>query len=135
MSKAIQAYHRLPAVARHIVASLHGYGLRRWRYGSETEALVREARERETWDAARWREWQQSKLADVLKRACSLVPGYREKWQHRRSAGDSSSPLVLSNWPVLSKEELRQNPGAFLAEGISNKRLRVEHTSGTTGTP
>jgi phenylacetate-CoA ligase len=41
----------------------------------------------------------------------------------------------LSNWPVLSKDELRSNPVAFVVEDVPKTRLRVEHTSGTTGTP
>jgi phenylacetate-CoA ligase len=135
MSRAIQIYHRLPAFARFAAASLRGFQLRQWRYGPETELLVREALERETWDAGRWQEWQQSSLARMLKHASEDVPYYREAWQRRQTTGEMRSPLLLQNWPVLSKETLRLNPKSFIAEGVSTNRLRVEHTSGTTGTP
>jgi phenylacetate-CoA ligase len=131
----LKAYHRLPPFARHVVASARGYQLRRWRYGAETDALARAARQRETWSAGRWQEWQDEKLLALLKRAVESVPFYREKWEELRAKDASRSVLVLKDWPVLSKEELRRNPTAFVAGDVSKRRLRVEHTSGTTGTP
>jgi phenylacetate-CoA ligase len=131
----LKAYHRLPPFARDMAASARGYQLRRWRYGAETDALTRAARERETWSAGRWQEWQDEKLLALLKRAVESVPFYREKWEVLRAKDPRRSVLVLNDWPVLSKEELRRNPTAFLAGDVSKRRLRVEHTSGTTGTP
>ena len=53
----LQLYHRLPAPARTVAASLHGYYLRSWRYGPETARLVAEALEREQWSSERWKIW------------------------------------------------------------------------------
>ena len=36
----LNLYHRLPAPARSVAASMRGYYLRSWRYGLETERLV-----------------------------------------------------------------------------------------------
>ena len=135
MKKALEIYHLLPPFARHLAASARGFQLHQWRYGRETDGLATEARQRETWDSKRWQEWQQARLSRVLKHASEAVPGYREEWLRRRTAGDSRSPLVLQDWPILSKEKLRSNPRAFVAADVPLKRLQVEHTSGTTGTP
>jgi phenylacetate-CoA ligase len=42
---------------------------------------------------------------------------------------------LLSNWPVLSKDALRDRPEAFLASGVNPRSQIVVHTSGTTGKP
>jgi hypothetical protein len=73
----------LPPLApplRSIVASLRGYELRLWRYGPETDHLVDEALERETWTPRRWQIWREERLAFVLNRAATLVPYYRKQW-------------------------------------------------------
>lgn len=131
----LRIYHRLPPPLRSVAATLHGWRLRRWRYGPETERLVEEALERESWSADRWRAWRQERLARVLDRAAKKVPYYRRLWEERRRRGDRSSWEILGHWPILEKEELRRQPEAFVAEDRDIRRMYEEHTSGTTGTP
>jgi phenylacetate-CoA ligase len=128
-------YPRLPGPLRFVAASLRGYQLQFQRYGPETETLVQEALERESWDAERWRRWREERLALVLHRAATRVPHYREHWAERRRRGDRASAEILSNWPILSKQTLRANPRAFVADGCDPRRMIESQTSGTTGTP
>lgn len=128
-------YNRLPGSARSLLASLHGYYLKWWRYGPETERLVAEALERESWGPDQWKNWQEEKLSRLLHRAMTQVPFYRNQWSERRRRGDSSSWEDLSNWPLLEKEVVRNNPHAFIANDISHKSMYHVHTSGTTGKP
>lgn len=129
----IRLYHQAPTPFRSLVASLRGYYLRAWRYGAETERLVEQALERETWSPKRWKTWQEERLAMVLHRAATQVPYYHEQWAARRNKGDRASWEVLANWDVLEKEPLRQNPHAFVADDCDTRRMFHEHTSGTTG--
>ena len=131
----IAAYHRLPPRARSAVASARGMYLRHWRYGPETDQLVAEALEREGWPADRWRAWVEGRLALLLERAATRVPAYRDHWSARRRAGDRAAWDRLENWPVLTKEALRANPRAYLADDRDPRRMFHEHTSGTTGKP
>lgn len=131
----LRLYHALPHPARQVAASLHGLVLRSWRYGPETERLVAGALERDSWTAAQWVAWREERLALLLRRAATTVPYYRTQWSERRRRGDRSSLEVLRNWPVLTKEEVRRAPLAFVAEDRDVRRLFAEHTSGTTGTP
>ncbi len=133
MSQAL--YHHLPPLLQSAAASLHGYRLRPWRYGPETETLVAQALERDTWPASRIQSWQQDQLARQLHHAATHVPYYRQHWQERRRRGDSASSEILANWPILEKEELRKNPRAFIAESHASAKLFEEHTSGSTGKP
>ena len=125
-------YHRLPGPARSLAAGLRGLYLRSWRYGPETEKLVEEALERESWGRERWRAWQEEQLARVLERAATRVPYYREWW---RSRGGRAAWERLENWPVLEKEAVRENAERFLADDCRTSRMFHEHTSGTTATP
>lgn len=130
-----ELYVRLPPSLQSVAASLRGYQLQSRRYGPETERLVSEAHERESWDADRWRVWQEERLARLLHHAAQRVPYYRDHWSARRRQGDTSSWERLENWPILTKETLRQNPQAFVEDGVDVRRMHEGDTSGTTGTP
>jgi len=131
----LKVYHRLPYPAKVLAASARGRYLDRWRYGNETESLVAEYLDRDTWSRERWQTWKEERLAFVLHRAVNQVPYYRDYWEMRRRGGDRASWELLENWPVLAKEELRQSPRAFLAEDCDPRAMYYEHTSGTTGKP
>ena len=120
---------------RSVMVGARGWYLRSWRYGPETERLMAEAREREGWNADRWKSYADEKLPELLHRASTTVPYYREHWAARRRAGDRSSPERLENWPILTKETLRSQPQAFVADDRDVRRMYHERTSGTTGTP
>ena len=129
-----RVYTKLPTPLRFLAATLRGYQLQARRYGSETEGLVEDALERETWDDAKWQHWVDTQLQFVLHHALTRVPFYRDHWAERRRRGDRSSPEILQNWPILSKRTLSENPQAFVAES-GPRRMFEAYTSGTTGTP
>ena len=128
-------YRRAPARLRELAGTVYGRYLSSWRYGPETEELVAEAHARETWDAERWRSYVSERLARLLRDAAEHVPYYREMWLRRRAAGDASPVEELSSWPVLTKEEVRRQPEAFLRDDVKQASLFRLTTSGTTGTP
>ncbi|PYJ85735.1 MAG: hypothetical protein DME22_08005, partial [Verrucomicrobia bacterium] len=70
----------------------------------------------------------------MLHHAAMSIPFYRDFWRTRGGGNRGGPFLELSNWPVLKKESVRKHPEAFLSLN-SGKDLRMEHTSGTTGTP
>ena len=130
--KLLKIYHRLPAPARSVAASLRGFYLNRSRYGAQTETLAAQALERERWSREKLQEWQNERLARILRLAAARVPFYRRQWENGEIKGDRRK---LEDWRVLRKADLRGNRDAFLADGENPKRLFLEHTSGTTGTP
>ncbi|HUI10808.1 MAG TPA: AMP-binding protein [Bacteroidota bacterium] len=131
----LRLYHRSPPALRSLIAGSRGYYLRAWRYGRDTEALVAEALERESWPPEKWAGWQRSRAAELLWRASRDVPFYRELWSARRRRGDARAVEYLEHWPVLEKETLRRDPGAFVAADRRRSLMFHEHTSGTTGKP
>lgn len=133
--KLLKLYHRLPPRMRSAAATVRGWYLNRWRYGSGSAELAQEARERDGWTAAQWETWRQERVAYMLHRAATRVPYYRDYWQERRRKGDRASWDLLENWPLLEKNAVRINPHAFLADDCNARRMFKEQTSGTTGTP
>lgn len=128
-------YNHLPYPLKNAAASAWGYYLRWWRYSKDTERLVEEALDRETWSDEKIATWVDNRLGYILNRAAKRVPYYRQYWSQRRLSGDNASIEKIKNWPILSKEEVRRNPYAFLADDLNPKTLYQESTSGTTGTP
>jgi len=135
MDKFLQLYHHLPYPFRVLVASAHGYNLRRLRYGRSTDQLLEEALEREQWTPEKWKDWQEERLAYLLHRAATKVPYYREQWSFRRRKNDRASWEYLENWPLLEKEPLRVQAPAFVAEDCDISKMVRDSTSGTTGKP
>ena len=135
MSALLSLYHRLPAPLRTLVASARGYHLRMWRYGLDHEEQVAAALERDRWTEARWQADRDTRLEQLLHRAATQVPFYRDLWTARRRAGDRRSWSDLASWPVLTKDQLRASPLAFVADDRDPRRMFGEHTSGTTGKP
>jgi phenylacetate-CoA ligase len=134
-ARLLQLYHRLPARARSIAATLRGYYLKRWRYGAECDQLLEEALARDAWTSAQWTTWREERIAYVLHRAATRVPFYRAHWEARRRRGDRASWEVLENWPILEKDEVRGNSRAFIADDCDPRAMFHEQTSGTTGKP
>ena len=130
-----RVYSIMPAPVREWMASAHGYQLRRWRYGEQTDALTEAALERERWPSARWRTWQEEQLSRMLDHAARNVPYYREQWSMRRARGDRASWERLEHWPWLEKEAVRKYGAALVADTACRSRLHRETTSGTTGMP
>jgi phenylacetate-CoA ligase len=131
----MRVYHRLPAPARSVAATLRGLYLRWWRHGPARERLMREAVERELWSPEEWRRWLDEHVPRQLERAATRVPYYRAYWQARRRQGDRASWELLENWPILEKETVRAQPRAFVADDRDVRRMSHVRTSGSSGIP
>lgn len=128
-------YHSSPYPFKVLLASIHGYRLRWWRYGKDTEHFVLEAHEREHWTSEQWKNWREERLAYMLHNAATHVPYYRDTWQKIRRNNPSLSWNYLENWPLLEKDTVRNNPRSFVSDTSRYKPLFVDHTGGTTGKP
>lgn len=129
----LQLYNSAPHLLRNVAASVRGYYLRSWRYGSETEELIEEYIEHESWSKPQWKNWGEEKLTFTLNRAATQVPYYREHWNKRRKNGDKASWEYLENWEILLKDQVRFAPTQFVADDCDIRKMYHEHTSGTTG--
>jgi len=131
----LSLYNLLPVGWRSVIVSVYGYNIQHWRRPKDADKLVQEALQRDSWTQDQWKAWQQEQVTRLLHRAVTKVPFYRAYWEGRRRQGDRTPWQDLANWPVLDKESVRMNPEAFVADDCDVRRMHVEQTSGTTGTP
>ena len=129
----IDLYHKIPYGLKVTAASLWGLYLNWWRYGTDTEKLVTEFIDRDTWTFENLQKYQNEKLSMVLHHAATKIPYYQDQWNFRRRKGDKASWDLLENWPILKKEDVRKQAKSFIDP--NGRCYYLEHTSGTTGTP
>jgi len=89
-----------------------------------------------------WWSWpdiqafQMRKLKALIEQAYTHVPFYRTRFdQAGVRPQDIQSPADLARLPLLTKREIQDQIGTMLACGVDRKRLRENHTGGSTGQP
>ena len=135
MTEISSIYNLLPYSLKILASSIWGYRLKKLRYNSKTETLVDEAFEREAWNKNQWENWYEEQLTQILHRAATQVPFYRNYWQLQRRFQNNRSWEYLENWPILEKDEVKNNPESFVADDKNIRTLYIDHTGGTTGRP
>ena len=127
-------YQKLPVLLQNVACSVAGWRLERLRYGGKFLEYLRDAEHRITWSAERLQDYRDRRLQEFVTHAATTVPYYRCLFREEgidpkriRTLGD------LAQLPVLTKDEIQEDPAAFLSEVISNRKKHVSHTSGTTG--
>jgi phenylacetate-CoA ligase len=128
-------YPALPVFAQNAVVTVAGFARYRSRFTSHFHATLERWEQSVRWPVERLHELQRERLAELVQRARSCVPYYRDLPE----PSDARDPLkaiaeTLSRIPPLEKREYRDQPEAFLARDVSRARLLRGRTSGTTGT-
>ena len=132
-----QLYARSPVLVQNIGISAYGLWWRWHRWGGEFPRLVREFKERESWDATRWQQYVEERLGIILRLAAQ-APIYQEWWRERGfdpSQVSHITPETLVKIPPMPKDLLRSRPRDFVPAGSSMRSVHPMQTSGSTGTP
>lgn len=129
----MEIYWRMPVFVQEAALALYARRLEKIYYGPG----YREQKE----FLSGWRKWPmgyvkalvREKLKKIIKTAAMGVPYYREKWKDIdwRSIRTEKDLYKL---PCVNKQEIRNNEGALIREGLDIKSLWCEKTSGSTGT-
>ncbi|MCL4441283.1 MAG: hypothetical protein M1609_12060 [Firmicutes bacterium] len=126
-------YKKLPVWAQHSVVTAYG-AYRYWlRFGPGFQQSLQDFRARDGLSEAEWQAWQQARLKSVLSAAVNFVPYYWQAWNLR----DKEAALAghLTELPILTKNDVRSSPEAFLRQDLRPIHRQLFHTSGSTGTP
>ena len=137
MKRLLNMYHRLPAPAWPLVASLRALSLKRRRYGPIYRAALPEIKNRQTWEKPRWEAFQRTQLVELLNRAAAAVPVYRGRPAPGRDPHDPiNDPLrLMKRWPLIDVDHFRNNPDQYRDAEYGHRHCIELFTSGTTGTP
>lgn len=80
--------------------------------------------------------WQFRQLRKILTHVYEKVPYYRETFkQAGLDPRDMANLGDMLNFPLVSKEQYRDNVSKFIAEDVTKAALIRVYTGGTTGTP
>ena len=129
----MEVYWRLPVVVQEAALSAFARRLDRLYYGGEFEEWCARYRAWDHWTEAETEAWQARELSRVVPLAAQSVAFYREAWRGLDWWG-VRKPRDLRLLPRLDKQDIRQNEASLLVEGLDPKSLRMERTSGSTGT-
>jgi len=129
-------YQSLPSCLQNVGISAFGYIWRKRRFGGIFEQQLKGFKERETYNADQWLNYQNAELSKLLKHAEETVPFYRERF---RQAGVGSISSVttetLSRIPFLEKDDLRKFAQSSLLSSQLERGGKFFASSGSTGTP
>jgi phenylacetate-CoA ligase len=114
-----QLYSALPIALQHACATLQGARYSHWRYGGIFQEYLDFLKRTERLPADSLRGLQAAELQRLHQFVSEHVPHYRRN-------GVAA---------VTDKDQVRERPDDFLADGFSQRSLIPWHTSGTTGKP
>jgi phenylacetate-CoA ligase len=84
------------------------------------------------WPAEKIEIFQSKQLVAMLKYASCRVPFYRD---YDIDPASIRSPDDLARFPILTKRQIQESPGRFIADGFETNDLFESRSSGSTGEP
>jgi phenylacetate-CoA ligase len=129
----LEVYWRSPVFLQEWALNLYAAHLEKHYYGGDYEDWRNLLTLWQIGSASQAREWQNEKLRSLIPLAAIRVPYYRERWKHIdwKSISCAEDLRLL---PLLERQIIREDSGAFVVEGLNVRKLWIERTSGTTGT-
>ena len=131
-------YPRLPVFAQNWAISAYGLYWHRRRFGGVFEQELRDFKERESFTAQQWHDYQTAQLRKLLVHAFETVPLYRERYSalgFTKSWFERFELEDLPRLPYLTKDDLRRFGTTTLLSSKREKGGQFFSSSGSTGTP
>ena len=101
--------------------------------GESVHKYLRLLRDAESWSDEQMHDFQQQRLAMLLRYAAEKVPFYRDWFQAK---GLDPDAVTLDQMPIVDKALMRsEGIGRFAAEGFPGRERLVSRSSGSTGEP
>lgn len=127
-------YYQFPVPLQNILVSLYGFKLYHERYSQNAGNHLLRLMESEFIDKGNMLRLQETLFLSVARHAIATVPFYQHWAKFKKiDASDIKTLADLRQFPILEKEQIRENPKQFLS--LSHKKLITLNTSGTSGTP
>lgn len=131
-----KAYLHLPGPVQNAAVSLRGLEIYFERYGRDFKEASRFLEETQWASKERIAEIQFRLLLDVISVAAQHVPYYRRVFrEHGLSVKSFQSIDDLRKIPILTKADIRSHFSEMVSDQADTRKLKLGHTSGTTGSP
>jgi len=129
-------YHHSPIPVQNWLLTQYGRRLKRGRFDEAYQRLRSEFRILERASLAEQEAYQSHRLALLVRHCYQNVPYYRRLFEKRHlRPEDVRKPSDLTKLPLLTREDVRSRFPDLLSRSADRRRLRLAHTSGTTGSP
>lgn len=127
-------YFSLPVGIQDFLVSLYSYKLEKQRFGPDFEKIYSDIIESDMWSAETIRKYKEECAFRIIEQAFNHCPYYKQKY---KSFGLTPSSFTciedLEKFPILTKDDIRNNLNGMLADNINKRQLIPYHTSGSTG--
>lgn len=131
---AISIYSALPYWLQNLAISIHGYKLKKQRFNDDFYKILEFLNSTNGWSKEQIKAYKEEQIFKILEQAYNHCPYYHRKYMEMGlSPSDFKELEDLRKYPVLTKEEIRMNWKAMVADNVSKKELIQFNTSGSTG--
>lgn len=130
----LSIYFHSPIYLQEYLCALEGKRLYKQRFGGEFQSVYRHLLETDRYDAQQIRAYKEQHIAKILRYAYDHCVFYRKKYNAAGVSPDDFRVLEdLRKFPILTKEEVRENINDMISDEYDIKKLIPYHTSGSTG--
>ena len=127
-------YKNMPYQIQNLLCCIHGYKLKQERYGKYYEGIYASLLESDTWSADQINRYKEEKLFEIIENAYNNSPYYTKLYNEHGVTPSSFTGLnSLDNFPLITKEMVRENWKGMISRKSNTKDLIPYHTSGSTG--
>ncbi len=132
----VTIYRLLPEALQQFVRRTYSLVPVSIRMGSTYRDTKKFLRTHGSWSREQIDRWQLQHLKEILRHAYENVPAYRQLYDEAGVAPEDFQELKdLSNFPLVTKELLRDNIEDFSARNIPQWKRLYRTTGGSTGIP
>jgi len=129
-------YEKVPILAQNILLSIYGYLIQRERHGSDFDKISDFLNKSQFYSIQELQEYQKEHLLLLIKHAYENVPYYNEKFKASKLLPTDIKDICdLHKLPILTRSDIHNNFEKLIARNIDRKKMKMGHTSGTTGSP
>lgn len=129
-------YDLLPPSAQSLLLSGYQWRLDRERYGPAFRVAVAELARTERASAEALRDYQDSRVRELVRHAARHVPFYARRYaEHGVDVASIQGVADLPRLPILTRADITAHFDELVAGNRKRSELVIGHTSGTTGSP
>ncbi len=127
-------YRISPVFIQNYFCSLYGAKIRKERFNSRFFLFIEQLTDSQFSSEASIKNYKEEHLFRIIEHAYNNVPFYKDYYkQHHITPKDFKSLDDIMKFPVITKEQVRNNFSKMLARDFPHKDLIPFHTSGSSG--
>lgn len=121
-----EIYFHSPNIVKNLLATIYGFIQRKERYGTFFKQYLKFLKEAQWWDNSKLIEFRDRETLNFIKYAIKFTEFYN-------NYEDITDVLEIKRLPIIDKQVLRNQYGKIIPKNLEKFKIRISHTSGTTG--